>query len=71
MFGTEEEPTPIDWLDLYIPANLFYSLTNNLIPAVVLFGILAGVSLGQVDERKAVLLQCSTCSTTPWRGSAG
>ena len=49
---------PIDWLDLYIPANLFHALSNNLIPAVVLFGILAGIALGQMpDERKAVLLQ--------------
>ena len=54
VFGTDAEPTPIDWLDLYIPANLFYALTNNLIPAVVLFGILAGVALGQMDERKIV-----------------
>jgi Na+/H+-dicarboxylate symporter len=58
VLGLEEAPEPIDWLELYIPANLFRSLTNNLIPAVVLFGILAGVAVGQVsDERKAVLLQ--------------
>ena len=57
VFGSNAEPTPIDWLDLYIPANLFYALTNNLIPAVVLFGILAGVALGQMDERKIVLLR--------------
>ena len=58
VFGVEEPAQPIDWLDLYIPANLFHSLSNNLIPAVVLFGILAGVALGQVpNERKAVLLQ--------------
>jgi Na+/H+-dicarboxylate symporter/ABC-type amino acid transport substrate-binding protein len=57
VFGLEEAPPEIDWLDLYIPANLFHALANNLIPAVVLFGILAGVALGQMTgEKKATLL---------------
>jgi len=57
LFALEEAPAPIDWLDLYIPANLFHALTNNLIPAVVLFGILAGIALGQMSgEKKDVLL---------------
>ena len=61
VFGVTEAPHSIDWLDLYIPANLFHALSNNLIPAVVLFGILAGVALGQMrDERKAPLLQAMT-----------
>jgi Na+/H+-dicarboxylate symporter/ABC-type amino acid transport substrate-binding protein len=58
VFGLEEAPPTIDWLDLYIPANLFHALANNLIPAVVLFGILAGVALGQMTgEKKTALLQ--------------
>lgn len=58
VFGLQEAPAAFDWLDLYIPSNLFRALSNNLIPAVVLFGILAGLSLGQIpQERKAVLLQ--------------
>jgi Na+/H+-dicarboxylate symporter len=58
VFGVEAAPASFDWLDLYIPTNLFHALTNNLIPAVVLFGILAGVALGQMsDDRKSVLLQ--------------
>ncbi len=57
VFGLEETTTNIDWLDLYIPSNLFRALSNNLIPAVVLFGILAGVALGQMTgEKKEVLL---------------
>ncbi len=61
VFGVTEAPHSIDWLDLYIPANLFHALSNNLIPAVVLFGILAGVALGQMrDERKAPLLHVMT-----------
>ncbi len=57
VFGLEDTPPTIDWLDLYIPANLFHALANNLIPAVVLFGILAGVALGQMTgENKTTLL---------------
>jgi Na+/H+-dicarboxylate symporter/ABC-type amino acid transport substrate-binding protein len=55
--GLEDHPPTIDWLDLYIPANLFHALANNLIPAVVLFGILAGIALGQMTgDKKATLL---------------
>jgi Na+/H+-dicarboxylate symporter len=58
VLGLQEAPAPIDWLELYIPSNLFRALSNNLIPAVVLFGILAGIAVGQIgSERKAVLLQ--------------
>jgi Na+/H+-dicarboxylate symporter/ABC-type amino acid transport substrate-binding protein len=48
----------IDWLALYIPSNLFNSLANNVLPAVVLFGLLAGTALGSMDtSRKAALLE--------------
>jgi len=58
VFGFEETAPTIDWLDLYIPSNVFHALANNLIPAVVLFGILAGVALGQMSgPGKDVLLQ--------------
>jgi Na+/H+-dicarboxylate symporter/ABC-type amino acid transport substrate-binding protein len=57
VIGQAEAPRSIDWLELYIPSNLFYALSNNLIPAVVLFGILAGLALGQMaTDRKQVLL---------------
>ena len=45
----------VDFLNLYIPANPFHSLSNAIIPAVVLFSIIAGVALIGV-ERKQVLL---------------
>jgi Na+/H+-dicarboxylate symporter/ABC-type amino acid transport substrate-binding protein len=57
VFALDEPSTAIDWLDLYIPSNLFRALSSNFIPAVVLFGILAGLALGQIpDARKRVLL---------------
>ncbi len=48
---------PIDWIGLYIPSNVFHALAFNVLPAVVLFGILAGASLsGMSAERKRPLL---------------
>ena len=53
-------PSPVqldkpDLLELYLPANIFYSLSNNLVPAVVLFSILVGVALISVEDKSAVL----------------
>lgn len=47
----------IDWLSLYIPSNLFSSLANNVLPAVVLFGLLTGSALSAMEgPQKATLL---------------
>lgn len=40
-----EPPQRFNLVDLYIPANPFYSLANNIVPAVVLFSIVTGVAL--------------------------
>ena len=40
-----EIPQKVDFLSLYIPSNPFYSLANNVVPAVVLFSILFGIAL--------------------------
>jgi proton glutamate symport protein len=50
-----ERRPPFDFVALYIPANPFHSLANNIVPAVVLFSVLVGVALIGV-ERKQVLL---------------
>ena len=50
-----EEKKQVDFLRLYIPANPFYSLSNTIVPAVVLFSIVSGVALIGV-ERKQLLL---------------
>ncbi len=48
-------PEQPDLLELYVPANIFYSLSNNLVPAVVLFSILVGVALISVADKSGVL----------------
>ena len=55
-FAGLEGERAIDWLDLYIPANPFRSLANNVVPAVVVFALLAGVGLMALP-RKQVLLE--------------
>ena len=50
-----ERRPPFNFVDLYIPANPFYSLANNVVPAVVLFSIILGIAVIGL-ERKAVLL---------------
>jgi Na+/H+-dicarboxylate symporter/ABC-type amino acid transport substrate-binding protein len=50
-----ERPQPFAFVDLYIPANPFHSLANNVVPAVVLFSVIMGVALIGVPEKAAVL----------------
>jgi len=57
-----ELPKPVDFLGLYIPSNPFYSLANNIIPAVVLFSILAGVALMGMENKFTVLEALKTAS---------
>jgi len=49
------QPQSFDFVDLYIPANPFRSLSDNIVPAVVLFSVVVGVALIGI-ERKAALI---------------
>ena len=40
-----QQPPTFNFLSLYIPANPFYSLSNNIVPAVVVFSVFVGVAL--------------------------
>ncbi len=51
-----------DFLNLYIPSNPFFSLANNIVPAVVLFTILIGVALISIREKKNFLDCMQTAS---------
>lgn len=50
-----EQRPPFNAVDLYIPANPFYSLANNVVPGVVLFSVALGVALIGVERKDAVL----------------
>lgn len=57
-----ERRPPFNFIDLYIPANPFHSLANNIVPAVVLFSLIVGVALIGVS-RKQVLLDVLAVAT--------
>jgi Na+/H+-dicarboxylate symporter len=50
-----QEEGDFDFLRLYIPANPFFSLSNNIVPAVVLFSIALGVALIGVKSKEGLL----------------
>jgi Na+/H+-dicarboxylate symporter/ABC-type amino acid transport substrate-binding protein len=50
-----ERRPPFDFVDLFIPANPFYSLANNVVPAVVLFSVILGVALVGVERKERLL----------------
>jgi Na+/H+-dicarboxylate symporter/ABC-type amino acid transport substrate-binding protein len=64
-FGSPQQPSSDqpDLLDLYLPANIFYSLSGNFVPAVVLFSILVGVALISVENKDGMLPMLDALST--------
>jgi Na+/H+-dicarboxylate symporter/ABC-type amino acid transport substrate-binding protein len=61
-FSTSQiaDKPPVDFLRLYIPSNIFYSLSNAIVPAVVVFSILLGFALIQVPGKGGFLDGLST-----------
>jgi Na+/H+-dicarboxylate symporter len=55
-----EAAKPVDFLKLYIPANVFSSLSNAVVPAIVVFSILFGLALINVKNKERVLDLLST-----------
>ncbi|REJ92296.1 MAG: hypothetical protein DWQ35_12530 [Planctomycetota bacterium] len=49
-----QNPVSQDWLDVFIPANPFWSLSNNFVPAVVVFSIGLGVALIPVPNKEVL-----------------
>jgi Na+/H+-dicarboxylate symporter/ABC-type amino acid transport substrate-binding protein len=50
-----EEPSAFDLVSLYIPANPFHALANNVVPAVVLFSSALGIALIGVERKQPLL----------------
>jgi len=49
------ERVPFDFLELYIPANPIYSLSHDFVPALVLFSIVLGIALINVEEKDGLI----------------
>jgi Na+/H+-dicarboxylate symporter/ABC-type amino acid transport substrate-binding protein len=56
-FSTSQakEPKPVDFLQLYIPANPFFAMANAVVPATVLFSVLIGLALTSVKNKNALI----------------
>ncbi len=56
-FSTDMTAAPADFnfVKLYIPSNIFASLSGTVVPAVVLFSLLMGVALIQVKNKETLL----------------
>ena len=46
---------PLAFFDLYIPANPFFSMANNLVPAVTLFSAAVGIALIGIEGKERLL----------------
>ena len=55
-------PKEVDFVDLYIPANPFKSLANNVVPAVVLFSLFVGIALMGAKDKDIIIKPLSTLS---------
>ena len=50
-----EPSIPFDFVKLYIPANPFESMSDNVVPAVVLFSIFIGLGVMKLPNKEALL----------------
>ncbi|WP_198265257.1 cation:dicarboxylate symporter family transporter [sulfur-oxidizing endosymbiont of Gigantopelta aegis] len=58
------EVPPFNFVDLYIPSNIFSSLSNTIVPAVVLFSLLMGVSLINVKNKEPFITLTNSVADT-------
>lgn len=49
------QSSQINFAELLIPDNVFYALSNNIIPAVVIFSLFIGLSLMHIKEKKVAM----------------
>ncbi|TVQ87579.1 MAG: hypothetical protein EA400_11035 [Chromatiaceae bacterium] len=59
-----EEPPPVDFLRLYVPANIFYALANAVVPAIVVFSIIFGVALIRINQKQRLVDLLGTVGDT-------
>jgi Na+/H+-dicarboxylate symporter/ABC-type amino acid transport substrate-binding protein len=65
-FSTSQiaERAPVDFLQLYIPSNIFASLAQAVVPAIVVFSILFGVALIRVEHKHRLVDLLTTVGDT-------
>ena len=49
------EAEPVNFLELYIPANFFHALSDAIVPAIVVFSVLIGLCLIGIENKNLLL----------------
>jgi Na+/H+-dicarboxylate symporter len=57
-----QSPKEVNLIDLYIPSNPFFSLSNSYVPAIVIFCIATGIALIGIKEKKSLMEQMDSLS---------
>src|SRR5215510_11566678 len=55
-----EKQKEVDLLTLFIPSNPFFSLSNNFVPAVVIFSVAVGVALIGIENKQSLVANLDT-----------
>jgi Na+/H+-dicarboxylate symporter len=58
-----QETTKFDFVKLYVPANPFESMSNNVVPAVVLFSIFIGLGVMKLPNKEVLLKPLDVMNT--------
>lgn len=49
------KPAGINFAQVLIPENIFYSLSNNVVPAIVIFSLLLGIAFMHIQEKSSLM----------------
>src|SRR5215813_8508031 len=55
-----EKQEEINLLTLFIPSNPFFAMSNNFVPAVVVFSVAVGIALIGIDTKQSLLANLDT-----------
>ena len=47
--------SPLNLAELLIPANIFYNLSNNIVPPIVIFSVAIGIALMQIKDKLSMM----------------
>lgn len=45
----------LNFAEILIPENIFFDLTNNIVPAIVIFSLLVGIALMYIREKEVIM----------------
>ncbi|MEZ6120565.1 MAG: cation:dicarboxylase symporter family transporter [Pirellulaceae bacterium] len=65
-----EPQESVDFVSLFVPANVFRALAEDYIPAVVLFSVALGLAIGSLPNRELLVTQLDLLSQALTRVSA-